>query len=334
MTHRSSTLGFRVHSAFLLAIGVPALLGAQGAALRYNVMYACPDPFRVMVLSCTGEDPSATCEMQGYNLKQPTRRRPVPRTQVNSMLQACHVQTRAEADADAHGAAGGFVPGGGGAGGQGESNGIKVGDQVEVVTGFGWTPAKVLAISGNSYRVLTNGVQVTKDYPNEVRRIGGLTARDHAAGQYTLGDRVVAHVDGGWMEGKVVATMGREYQVDFPNNRTAWVGPENLRPGTAAPPPAAPQSGVAPRPGMSSCAGKIEGRYATSGSFGSFQIVFRSGKATMIDTGSNEEVFECWTGGGKIILHQPGHDNLDMPIDINDDGTLQTPLGEIKKKGS
>ena len=54
----------------------------------------------------------------------------------------------------------------------------------------------------------------------------------------------------------------------------------------------------------------------------------------MIDVGSNEEVFECWTDGGKILLHQPGKDNLDMPIDINDDGTLQTPLGEIKKKGS
>src|SRR6476660_4091298 len=105
MMHSSSTWKFRVRSAFLLGIGLPALLGAQGAALRYNVLYACPDPFRVMILSCTGEDPSATCEMQGYNLRQPTRRRPVPRTQVNAMLQACHVQTRAEADADARGGA-------------------------------------------------------------------------------------------------------------------------------------------------------------------------------------------------------------------------------------
>ena len=68
--------------------------------------------------------------------------------------------------------------------------------------------------------MLANGVQVTKDYPTEVRRIGALTARDHAAGQYALGDRVVAHVDGGWMEGHVVGTMGREYQVEFPNNRS------------------------------------------------------------------------------------------------------------------
>ena len=39
--------------------------------------------------------------------------------------------------------------------------------------------------------------------------------------------------------------------------------------------------------------------------------------------------------GDKIILHKPGDSpNQDMPIDINSDGTLQTPLGEIKKKGN
>jgi hypothetical protein len=84
---------------------------------------------------------------------------------------------------------------------------------------------------------------------------------------------------------------------------------------------------------LTSCAGKIEGRYASSGSFGSIQITFRSGKATMSAMG-DEEVLECWMGGGKIYLHKPGDPNLDMPIDINDDGTLQTPLGEIKKKGN
>jgi len=94
-------------------------------------------------------------------------------------------------------------------------------------------------------------------------------------------------------------------------------------------------TGAPPKPGLVSCAGKFEGRYATTGGgMGSFTIVFRSGKATMIDSGSNEDHFDCWTGGGKILLHQPGHDSMDMPIDINDDGTLQTPIGEIRKKGS
>jgi hypothetical protein len=54
----------------------------------------------------------------------------------------------------------------------------------------------------------------------------------------------------------------------------------------------------------------------------------------MPDVGGNDEVFECWMDGGKLFLHQPGKSNLDMPIDINNDGTLQTPLGEIKNKGN
>jgi len=213
--------------------------------------------------------------------------------------------------------------------------GIKVGDSVEVVTGFGWTPARVLAISGNSYRVVTNGVQVTKDYPVEVRRIGAATAQDHANGQYRLGDRVQVHLEGQWIDARIITEMGMDYQVELPGNRTAWASPQNLRPAAATLTAAsAPRSGVPPRPGLSSCAGKIEGRYANTGGFGSFTITFRSGKATMTDPGGNEEVFECWIGGDRIYLHKAGTSDLDMPIDINNDGTLQTPLGEIKKKGN
>jgi hypothetical protein len=36
----------------------------------------------------------------------------------------------------------------------------------------------------------------------------------------------------------------------------------------------------------------------------------------------------------KIYLHKPGESaENDVPIDINNDGTLETPFGEIKKKG-
>jgi hypothetical protein len=50
--------------------------------------------------------------------------------------------------------------------------------------------------------------------------------------------------------------------------------------------------------------------------------------------GTDEE-FECWTGGGKIILHKAGESNAtDMPIDVNNDGTVDTPMGEIRKKGN
>jgi hypothetical protein len=214
------------------------------------------------------------------------------------------------------------------------STGIKIGDPVEVVTGFGWTPARVVAINGNSYRVLVLGHELSKDYPAEVRRIGGATAQDHANGQYRLGDAVQVNFQGRWIDSKIVTEMGMEYQVELPGSRTAWVSPQNLRPAAAASAAAAPKAGGPPTSGMTSCAGKIEGRYATTGNFGSFTITFRSGKATMTDVGGNDEVFECWMMGEKLLLHQPGRSNLDMPIDINNDGTLQTPLGEIKKKGN
>jgi len=51
--------------------------------------------------------------------------------------------------------------------------------------------------------------------------------------------------------------------------------------------------------------------------------------------GSGGEVLECWTGGGKIYPHKPRDPaSQDMPLDINNDGTLDTPFGEIKKKGN
>ena len=214
------------------------------------------------------------------------------------------------------------------------STGIKIGDAVEVVTGFGWTPARVIAINGNSYRVLVLGHELSKDYPAEVRRVGGATSQDHANGQYRLGDAVQVNFQGQWIDSKIVTEMGMEYQVELPGSRTAWVSPQNLRPAAAATRAAAPKAGGPPTPGMTSCAGKIEGRYATTGSFGAFTITFRSGKATMTDVGDNNEVFECWMMGEKLLLHQPGRSNLDMPIDINNDGSLQTPLGDIRKKGN
>jgi hypothetical protein len=215
---------------------------------------------------------------------------------------------------------------------QASSNAIKVGDSVEVVTGFGWTPAQVIAIQGNDYRVLVNGIQVTKTYPAEVRRVGAATAQDHAAGQYRLGDRVQVNVNGQWMEGKIVTEMGMDYQVQF-GNQTVWAGPQNLRASTA-PAPSAPKAGGPPQPGMVSCAGKFEGRYAGSG-LGTITITFRSGKATMSGMLGDDQVLECWTAGDKIILREAGKPENDMPIDINNDGTLQTPLwGEIKKKGN
>jgi hypothetical protein len=95
-----------------------------------------------------------------------------------------------------------------------------------------------------------------------------------------------------------------------------------------------PAAGKPPQPGMTSCAGKIEGRYAGGPPGGSVTITFRSGKATMRDMGG-EQVLECWTAGDKIVLREAGKPENDMPIDVNDDGTLQAPIwGELKKKGN
>ena len=43
----------------------------------------------------------------------------------------------------------------------------------------------------------------------------------------------------------------------------------------------------------------------------------------------------CLMGGGRVFLHKAGEPaSQDMPLDINDDGTLQSPFGELKRKGN
>jgi hypothetical protein len=106
----------------------------------------------------------------------------------------------------------------------------------------------------------------------------------------------------------------------------------------------APRAGQAPKPGLISCAGKFEGRYEPAVGGPGPRIVFRSGKATLrepdvaMKDGKMSALFsekeaECWTGGGKIYLRWLDGSQYDFPIDINDDGTLDTPEGELKKKG-
>jgi hypothetical protein len=60
--------------------------------------------------------------------------------------------------------------------------------------------------------------------------------------------------------------------------------------------------------------------------------VFKGAKAAVSMYGDAEDV-ECWTGGGKIYLHKPGEKD-DMTLDINNDGTLDSPAGELKKKSN
>jgi len=220
---------------------------------------------------------------------------------------------------------------------QADANGFRIGEEVLISSAGGWVKGTILASNGNAYRVHSElGVDITKTYPDDVRRVGPLTAKDHAAGQYDLHDVVEVNVNGTWVGGEVITTLGKEYQVQLPGRRTVWANPQIMRPGAAAAKPAAPKAGVPPKPGLTSCAGKIEGRYASTGAFGSMTIVFKSGKAIMKDAlGNSDEELECWMGGGKVILHKPGESTgEDLPLDINDDGTLQTPFGELKRKGN
>ena len=310
----------------LLAISAisAATLGAQiqVTALQLNAMYDCsPSPLRMKVLSCAGAGDDAICEVQAFNRNQPGPHAKDTRRNVAGLLKACHVQSAAEAQADTRPAPA-----------QASANGIKVGEEVDVLTGQGWTRARVVAVNGNNYRVDVSGIQVTKTYPAEVRRLGALTAQDHAAGQYQVGDRVQVLFEGRWIESKIHTEMGMEYQVDVPGNRLAWVKPQNLRPSSAPPPPGPMKAGTPPKPGLASCGSKYDGRWAAGG-FGNFTIRFSGGKATVSYMGDDESL-ECWMGGGKIVLHKVGDDKNDMPIDINDDGSLSTPMGEIRRKGN
>jgi hypothetical protein len=219
---------------------------------------------------------------------------------------------------------------------QADVNGFKVGDTVQVDTAFGWVDGQIVSAVGNEYRVrVLTGTVVSKTYPNEMHRKGAYTDRDHAVGLYDLHDRVQVLLQGQWIDGEVITTRALEYEVQLPGNRSVWASGGNIRFVAAKAAPAAAKGGVPPKAGFTSCSGKIEGRYATTGGFGNFQITFRSGKATIAAGLGDDEVMECWMMGDKVILHKPGEPSAtDMPIDVNLDGSLQTPLGEIKKKGN
>ena len=308
----------KTNTLFIASVFAASAL-AQTPALQIGAMYQCSPAQVLKVLSCKAD----TCEAQLYAGGQPAQRVQPPRQQLAALLAPCHVQTLQEAQAIVRAAS------------QGEPNGFQIGDTVQINTAFGWGEGRIVSITGNNYRVNFQGIEVTKTYPAELHRIGPLTPGDRAAGLYELHDRVQVNFEGRWIDSEVLTILGMEYQVKVPGNRVTWAKPENLRYVGAQLKPAAPAAGTAPKPGLASCAGKFEGRYSNAGGFASMTIIFRSGKATLTDPSGGGEEVECWTGGGKIYLHKTG-DPADqaMPIDINNDGTLDTPFGEIKKKGN
>jgi hypothetical protein len=164
---------------------------------------------------------------------------------------------------------------------------------------------------------------------------------------YHLHDKVQVNARGvGWMDGEIVSIadgIETEYKVAVSGNRFLLASYHDLRFVAAAPAAPAFQAGQAPKAGLASCAGKFEGRYGPAAGPGP-TIMFHSGKATLrepdmvmtngkLSAQTSEKEAECWTGGGKIYLRWVDGSQYDFPIDINDDGTIDTPEGELKKKG-
>lgn len=327
---------FRILKYLLLAIPVSVL--AQTADLKMGVVYQCPAVQATMeVFSCTGSAASDTCDVQTAPQGRPAMRGRSTRQQVMTLLSICHPQTAGEAQAGARGGPAAPV------GGQEGAGGFKVGDRVRVLAS-GWQEATILQIHGRSYYVrLSNGIEVSKDWPTEVRRLGALTAADHAAGQYDAHDRVQVNINGRWAEGTIQGQQGNMYEIKVPGYHGDFdtdlysTTPENIRMSTT-PAPAAPAeraAGRPPKPGYTSCAGKYEGRWeSTSGQAGN-EVIFRSGKATVTEAFQKFSNLDCFIGEGKIFLYKAGSFMpFDEPIEINNDGTLQTELGAIKKMGN
>jgi hypothetical protein len=211
------------------ALYLPVTLVAAQAP-QMNTVYQCQPPYSIKILSCTGNQPTDTCDTQSFRLGQPFMRGKSTYAQVMTLLPRCHVQTAADvaaARAALSGATAGAGPGG-----------FKVGDRVRILTN-GWQEGTVTAIHGTFYLVRMDvGIEVSKMWPTEVRRIGKLTAEDHAAGQYDAHDRVQALFNGKWTEGEVLGQQGNMYSVklpgvvtstDFGVEDTIYITPDKIR---------------------------------------------------------------------------------------------------------
>ena len=331
--------GFAGAGAVLALAALPS--HAQSPAPQLNVMYECMVPYSFKFLSCSGSKASDTCDVQSFYAGHPFQRGRSTYPQVLSLLPRCHLQTPAEAQADARSAAlpppAAANPGGAGPGG------FKVGDTVRILSD-GWQEAQVIQVHGASYVVhMPNGVEVSKLWPIEVRRVGKLTAEDHAAGQYDRGDRVQVLVNGRWMEGEVRGQNLNMYNIKVAGVDTGFgddhvdTTPENIRISNTAPPlaPAMRAAGQVPKSGLVSCAGRYEGRWELAGGMAGMKVIFAAGKATVSEGLGGPMPFDCFTGGGKVVFYKAGSfQPFDYDFDINNDGTLQSPLGAIKKMGN
>jgi hypothetical protein len=345
----------------LLALPVTHAL-AQAPDLQLNVVYMCTGGLpNFKVFSC--DKATGACQFQNYKNGQANQRGEALRVQLIAALPKCHVQTPEEAQSNpqrgdiaapapvvARGR-GNSQPGApaakeGGAqvgAAQVGGGGFKVGETVRTMAYGAWQEVVILQVKGNSYFVrFANNVELWRSWPDEIRRLGKLTAEDHALGQYDLREFVQVLVNGRWMEGKIIGQNLTQYTVQLPgenpadlyDDRRVMTSAQNLRPSAGPPPAAQRPAGQAPKAGLASCAGKFEGRWEHT--MGGLRIVFRAGKATVTEALTGDMQFECWTGGGKIYLYKAGSFTSapEYDMEINNDGTIQTLIGELKKKGN
>ncbi|HEX4998501.1 MAG TPA: hypothetical protein VFY29_09750, partial [Terriglobia bacterium] len=249
---------------FIIAAGVVSL-GAQATEPLLNTMYQCPAGMTFQVTSCTGPGEADTCEMASFSGGRPLQRSVSTRADLRILMGLCHVQSSLESPSQ------GAVRSAAGSGT--DANGFRVGDSVLVTAGETWVIAQIIDMNGNDYRVRArDGSEAIKLYPSGLRRIGPLTARDRAVGLFDLHERVQVLRDGKVESGEIVDIRDMDYQVRLAGDRNVWVSggmllpaaPEGpTQPSPSAPPAAAPAGIQAPRPGLVSCSGKLEGQYGT-----------------------------------------------------------------------
>ena len=238
-----------------LTLAASTASNAQTAELQFGALYECPGDVTFKVHSCAGPGAVDQCDIEAAARGQPSQRGPSTRQQIMNLLSVCRLQAAGQATPAPSGAPGATNA-------EPDRNGFKIGEEVSVVTAGGWYAARILRANGDSYFVrLGPSIEVWKTYPTELRRIGPLTDVDKARGLFAMREKVQVNIEGQWVDGEIVGEMGMEYNVQLPGNRTAWATAQHLRRVAEKP---APKAGVPPKPGLKSCAGKIEGRYAST----------------------------------------------------------------------
>ena len=305
-------------------LGLAVSAAAQGQPeVKPGAVYQCGGEARLRVFSCAGSNPTDACDAELHLPGQQAQRGPITRQQLVTLLASCGPADGASGNAPAVAA------------NEPDRNGFKIGDEVRAATAGGWYQAKILQRNGDSYRVRFNAsAEAWKTYPNELRRNGPLNDTDRARGLFDMKEKVQVNVEGKWVDGVVVGEMGMDYNVDISGGRSVWANAQQMRRVAVAEPVAA-KPGTPPRAGLKQCPDKFNGRYSPTGggSGPTFQLTFRSGKASLQEISGTTEL-ECWSDGQRLYLHTVGETaEQDIPIEINEDGTLDTPFGEVKRKG-